>query len=267
MRAPRDVVFDVIAAPYLGRPPRAMADKLEVLERRAGPGAGGAPQPLRNGRTATTVETVRFTRPRVWTSGWCGDRCRTYWRPLPWPRRAAPPGWPSRRARHRLLGARRVVGRAGGGGLGGRGPAVLRVGPDGGRRQAASRPGTADPPPRPARPAPAGPRARPPAAASAAMPVDTGAPVSGSARGRRRRDGRGPGARPVGSGRGQERVRRGAGAGHREVGGRPRRDGAARRAGRAGRVLPAGGRGPARARTGWSSWSGSATSCPRRRPR
>ena len=31
--APPDVVFDVIAAPYLGRTPRAMQDKLRVLER------------------------------------------------------------------------------------------------------------------------------------------------------------------------------------------------------------------------------------------
>jgi hypothetical protein len=31
--APREVVFDVIAEPYLGRAPRALADKLRVLER------------------------------------------------------------------------------------------------------------------------------------------------------------------------------------------------------------------------------------------
>ena len=33
MAAPREVVFDVIAEPYLGRTPRALADKLRVLER------------------------------------------------------------------------------------------------------------------------------------------------------------------------------------------------------------------------------------------
>jgi hypothetical protein len=60
--APPEVVFDVIAAPYLGRTPRAMQDKLRVLERgtdmvlaahftKAGP------------LTTTTVETVRFERP------------------------------------------------------------------------------------------------------------------------------------------------------------------------------------------------------------
>ena len=31
--APREVVFDVIAGPYLGRTPRALEDKLEVWER------------------------------------------------------------------------------------------------------------------------------------------------------------------------------------------------------------------------------------------
>src|SRR5918992_1577110 len=33
MAAPRELVFDVIAEPYLGRTPRALADKLRVLER------------------------------------------------------------------------------------------------------------------------------------------------------------------------------------------------------------------------------------------
>jgi hypothetical protein len=33
MAAPREVVFDVIAEPYLGRAPRALAEKLRVLER------------------------------------------------------------------------------------------------------------------------------------------------------------------------------------------------------------------------------------------
>jgi hypothetical protein len=60
--APQETVFDVIAAPYLGRTPRAMHDKLQVLER-------GADMVLAAhfttvGRmTTTTVETVRFERP------------------------------------------------------------------------------------------------------------------------------------------------------------------------------------------------------------
>ena len=62
IRAPRPVVFDVIAAPYLGRTPRALASKLRVLERsdamvladhytKVGP------------LTTTTSETVRFEPP------------------------------------------------------------------------------------------------------------------------------------------------------------------------------------------------------------
>jgi hypothetical protein len=62
IRAPRPVVFDVIAAPYLGRTPRALAGKLRVLERsdamvladhytKVGP------------LTTTTSETVRFEPP------------------------------------------------------------------------------------------------------------------------------------------------------------------------------------------------------------
>lgn len=59
--APRETVFDVIAGPYLNRTPRAMHDKLRVLER-------GSDMVLAahfgTGRlTTTAVETVRFERP------------------------------------------------------------------------------------------------------------------------------------------------------------------------------------------------------------
>jgi hypothetical protein len=60
--APREVVFDVIAQPYLGRTPRALASKLRVLER-------GRDMVLAEHFTAvgpfiaTTLETVRFERP------------------------------------------------------------------------------------------------------------------------------------------------------------------------------------------------------------
>ena len=63
VRAPRETVFDVIAGPYLGRTPRAMAGALEVLERGSDLVLAAHHTPLRRGRTATTVETVRFTRP------------------------------------------------------------------------------------------------------------------------------------------------------------------------------------------------------------
>jgi hypothetical protein len=65
MAAPREVVFDVIVNPYLGRPPRALADKLRVLERGSDMVLAAHFTPLggRLGLVAQTVETVRFTRP------------------------------------------------------------------------------------------------------------------------------------------------------------------------------------------------------------
>jgi hypothetical protein len=63
--APREVVFDVIAEPYLGRAPRALADKLRVLERGSDMVLAAHFTPLggRLGLVAQTVETVRFTPP------------------------------------------------------------------------------------------------------------------------------------------------------------------------------------------------------------
>jgi hypothetical protein len=60
--APRDVVFEVVSAPYLGRTPRALQAKIEVLER--GEDVVLAAHHRRAyGLTATTVESVRFERP------------------------------------------------------------------------------------------------------------------------------------------------------------------------------------------------------------
>jgi hypothetical protein len=60
--APPETVFDVIAVPYLDRTPRAMQDKLQVLER--GSDMVLAAHFTQAGRlTTTTVETVRFQRP------------------------------------------------------------------------------------------------------------------------------------------------------------------------------------------------------------
>ena len=60
--APPETVFDVIAAPYLGRTPRAMHDKLQVWERSSDMAL--AAHLTTTGRlTTTTVETVRFERP------------------------------------------------------------------------------------------------------------------------------------------------------------------------------------------------------------
>jgi hypothetical protein len=65
MAAPREVVFEVIAEPYLGRAPRALADKLRVLERGGDMVLAAHFTPLggRLGLVAQTVETVRFSRP------------------------------------------------------------------------------------------------------------------------------------------------------------------------------------------------------------
>jgi hypothetical protein len=63
--APREVVFDLIAEPYLGRAPRALADKIRVLERGSDMVLAAHFTPLggRLGLVAQTVETVGFTRP------------------------------------------------------------------------------------------------------------------------------------------------------------------------------------------------------------
>lgn len=61
--APREVVFEVIASPYLGRTPRALAGELEVLERGSDMVLAAHFTHVRCG-TTTTVETVRFDRPQ-----------------------------------------------------------------------------------------------------------------------------------------------------------------------------------------------------------
>jgi uncharacterized protein YndB with AHSA1/START domain len=61
--APPEIVFDVIAAPYLGRTPRAMRGKLEVIERGADLALAAHFTRVAPGLTVTTVETVRFERP------------------------------------------------------------------------------------------------------------------------------------------------------------------------------------------------------------
>ncbi|MBA2773685.1 MAG: SRPBCC family protein, partial [Nocardioidaceae bacterium] len=61
--APRDTVFDVISAPYGVRAPRAMQEKISVLERGTDMVLAAHYTPIRGGLRATTVETVRFSRP------------------------------------------------------------------------------------------------------------------------------------------------------------------------------------------------------------
>jgi hypothetical protein len=61
--APPEVVFDVIAAPYLRKTPRAMREKLEVIERGSDLVLAAHHTPVARGLTVTTVETVHFERP------------------------------------------------------------------------------------------------------------------------------------------------------------------------------------------------------------
>ena len=60
--APRELVFEVITAPYL-RTPRAMRDKLEVLERGSDLILAAHHTPVAYGLKATTVETVKCEPP------------------------------------------------------------------------------------------------------------------------------------------------------------------------------------------------------------
>jgi hypothetical protein len=60
--APPEVVFDTIAGPYLGRTPRALADKLEIWERGSDMVLAAHYTRVKCG-TTTTLETVRFRRP------------------------------------------------------------------------------------------------------------------------------------------------------------------------------------------------------------
>lgn len=60
--APPEVVFDVIASPYLGRTPRAVQKKLQVWERGTDMVLASHFTPVWK-TVATTVETIRFERP------------------------------------------------------------------------------------------------------------------------------------------------------------------------------------------------------------
>ena len=61
--APREIVFDLVAAPYLGRATRVMKAKVEVLERGSDMVVAAHRTPVGGGLVATTVESVRFDRP------------------------------------------------------------------------------------------------------------------------------------------------------------------------------------------------------------
>ncbi len=61
--APRPLVYAVLTAPYAVRQPRAMAEKVRVLERGSDLVLAAHRTPVRGGLVATTVETVRMVEP------------------------------------------------------------------------------------------------------------------------------------------------------------------------------------------------------------
>jgi hypothetical protein len=61
--APRELVFDVIAQPYLGRATKTQQEKIQVLERSGGMVLAVHRTPVGGGLVTQTVETVTFTRP------------------------------------------------------------------------------------------------------------------------------------------------------------------------------------------------------------
>jgi uncharacterized protein YndB with AHSA1/START domain len=61
--APRELVFELLTAPYAERAPRAMREKVQILERGADLLLAAHKTPLRGGLTATTVETVKLLPP------------------------------------------------------------------------------------------------------------------------------------------------------------------------------------------------------------
>jgi len=61
--ASREIVFDVLSEPYLGRQTRAVAEKIHVLERGVDMVLAAHRTAVRGRLVATTLETVRFTRP------------------------------------------------------------------------------------------------------------------------------------------------------------------------------------------------------------
>ena len=64
--APRELVFDVIAEPYLGQQTTAVAEKITILERGADMVLAAHRTPVHGGRlVAITVETVHFERPHT----------------------------------------------------------------------------------------------------------------------------------------------------------------------------------------------------------
>ena len=128
--APRDAVYDLLAQPYLGRATRALQDKVQVLERGTDMVVAAHRTPVGRGRVTVTVESVRFTATGAHRLP-AAARTRATRRRILSPRlRAAGlnPDRVRRRAGHRRMGTRCVVGPAGGQQVGGdrRGQSLVR---------------------------------------------------------------------------------------------------------------------------------------------
>lgn len=65
VQAARDVVYDVAAAPYAERRPRALREKVDILERDGDTVLAAHRTPVGGGLTAVTVETVTFDPPKL----------------------------------------------------------------------------------------------------------------------------------------------------------------------------------------------------------
>jgi hypothetical protein len=65
MSADPETVFDVVAAPYLGKTPHSMSEKLRVVERGSDMVLAEHFTQVARGMRAVTVETVLFERPRA----------------------------------------------------------------------------------------------------------------------------------------------------------------------------------------------------------
>lgn len=63
INAPRDVVYAVATAPYAERRPRALREKVDIIERGDGMVLAAHRTPVGGGLTAVTVETVTFDPP------------------------------------------------------------------------------------------------------------------------------------------------------------------------------------------------------------
>lgn len=63
--APRELVYEVAVAPYAERRPRALEEKVQILERTDHMVVAAHRTPVGGGLTAVTVEAVSFTPPRA----------------------------------------------------------------------------------------------------------------------------------------------------------------------------------------------------------